>query len=395
MNTDPAKVKPRHIQTACALALSLLCVGAALAQTQSFSATLLKRPGGNDGCGENTFRTQLLDNGDVLGTCSFPALSLQGWLAALAGQGVPEYTSRATVWRSGSSSTPRLLNGPSGQPGSYAVGELADGTVLGYAYGKSPATLSAWKGSTRSNHALPAGYTTWQLDHVSRDGQTQQISLRDNSRFGRAFALVKAGLVTRLPDLPAACGAVNNASGVYTWAVNGSGQMVVLRERVEEDPQTKSKSHLGTLCLWDSGTWQVSPDTPNYRDPVTFDSRSYDLSLQGLNDQGAVLLRQQQAAFTWHPQQGFQALDNRARSLGAAGDVGGGAYPGSYTDTTPAVLWRNGQLIELSKAATAPFGYRLVTVVGTNARGQVLVVAQSTARTLNPANNLLVLLTPR
>jgi hypothetical protein len=379
--------------TACALAFSLLC--AATAQAQSFSATLLQRPSGNDGCRENMFFSQLLDNGDVIGTCGFPALSFQGWLAALSGLGVPEYTSRAVVWRNGSSGTPRLLSGPTDQPGTSAYGELADGTVLGYTFNKERATLSAWKGSTRSTYALPAGYATWQLNQVSRDGQTLLISLLDNSRFGRSFALVKAGVVNRLPDLPAACGAVNNASGVYKWAINRSGQMAVLRDRVEEDLQTKAKSHLGTVCLWDGGTWQVSPDTPNYRDPVTFDSQHYDLRLQGFNDQGEVLMRQQQAAFTWQPQRGYQALDTRVWSLGAAGDSGGGAYPGSYTDTTPAVLWRNGQLIELSKAATAPFGYRLVTVVGTNARGQVLVVAQSTAKTLNPANNRLVLLTPR
>ncbi|MEY4765993.1 MAG: hypothetical protein RI907_2666 [Pseudomonadota bacterium] len=384
----------RSLTLPVALAAAVTLMAPGLAQAQAFSATLLKRPSGNDGCGENMFRTQLTDSGDVVGTCNFPAVSVQGWLAALSGQGVPEYTTRATVWRGGSG-TPRLLNGLAGQAGTYAVGGLADGTVLGYAYGKVPATLSAWKGTTRSNYSLPAGYSGWQLDRVSRDGQTLLIAQADTSRFGRSFALVKGGAVTRLPDLPAGCGAVNNSSGVYTWAINNSAQVVVLRDRTEEDVSIKRRYHVGTVCLWDGSAWQVSPDTPNFFDPVTFDSNGYELSLQGINDRGEVLVRQQQAAFTWHPQQGYTALDRRAWSLGAAGDVGGGTYPGSYTEAGPAVLWRNGQLLELGKVATAPIGYRFINVLGTNARGQVLAVAQSTAKTINPANNLLVLLTPR
>ncbi len=377
---------PHIPRTACALALSLCCAGAA--QAQSFTATLLNRPSGAADCAESLWEPQLGHNGDVVSTCSTPSVSLAGFFGALAGGGGSgqTWTNKATVWRAGSA-TPRSLGGTLSQPQTSATGILADGTVLGYAYSTSGGqTLSAWKTTTRATYALPSGYSGWVLDQVSNAGQVILLRKAELNSFGQSLATVTAGVAKKLPTPPSACGKVGSSSNSFDWRVNDLGQVAVLR--VRSVTQEYGTSNIGTVCLWNGSTWIVSGDTPSFVDPVYFDTDFYGLSLRGLNNQGQVLLNQV-TPLLWEAGAGFKQVERGITAFGAGTDLLG-------SDGSHARLWRNGQPIDLHAASTPVAGYTLVQALGSNAKGQVLVLTQPVQATANSlAQPRLVLLTPR
>lgn len=377
----PSSTLRRALQ---ALVLPLLSTG--LAQAQNFNATLLTRPAGTDTCFEAQGKPVLGPHGEIGTDCNLRTASIFG---------APVSAGRAVVWRGGSA-TGTVLPGTLLQPRTTQMGLLADGTVLGYAYSGNSATLSAWKGSTRSNRSLPAGYSGWELDRISPDGQTQLIFKRnDGSAYGRGFALVKAGVVKLVASPPAACGSLNTTSEKPGWVINNVGQMALSRTQQIYNSANGSIDRPGTLCLWDGAQWQVSARTPNYMHPTAFDADLYDMSLRGLNDQGEVLA-DRQAKFTWHPSRGFNQVDERAWVYTASGELAGGASVTATDFSVKAVLWRNGQAVHLDQLATAPAGYQLSTVLAANARGEVLVLAQATGSApASSLNSRLVLLTPR
>jgi hypothetical protein len=378
-----------HTRTACALAIGLLCATAASAQ--SFTATLLNRPSGATYCHESLLEPLLGDNGDVIATCNSPKVSLAGFFGAIlgGGGGVAETSSKATVWRAGSA-TPRTLAGTLAgtvtQTNTTPVGILADGTVLGYAFNNNGQTLSAWKTTTRANYALPSGYGGWVLDQVAPAGKVILLRQNDLSAFGMGIATVTAGVAKRLPSPPSACGKVGSSGNSFDWVVNDLGQVAVLRMRKVSG--NYSTSNIGTVCLWNGSAWVVSADAPSFVDPVYFDTDFYGMTLQGLNNQGQVLLRQVNP-LQWQAGVGFQQLDKAIDTYGAGSDLLG-------SDGSSAKLWRNGQPIDLNQASTVPAGYTLVRAIGSNARGQVLVITQPVAAASSSLPEpRLVLLTPR
>lgn len=380
---------------AVALALSLLLghFTPASAQAQSYTATLLNRPSGATSCHESQFTARLSDNGDVATTCAVPKVTLASIFGVLAGGGAAGAGSKAVVWRAGNG-TARTLGGTLTQTNTSASGILSDGTVVGYAFNDNNSqALSAWKASTRAAYALPSGYSSWFLGSMSPGGKVQLLQLRDLSPFGMSFALVSNGVAKKLPPPPSACGVLNASFNTHSWAINNVGQMALLRSVYANT--ASSHQNTGTLCLWTGNAWVVSGDTPNYQDPVYFDTNFYDLGLLGLSDSGQVLL-QQVVKFTWAAGSGFQQVDPSTWAYGADGDVLGGASPTATSLGVTARLWRQGQLVELGQLATAPTGYQLSTALATNARGQVLVLAQSTRNAVvTSGDSRLVLLTPR
>ena len=381
--------RSRRLLGVCAL-LGL----AAQAQAQTYTAKLLNQPSGVSFCVYKEAR--LSNNGDVTANCFMPRVTLAGIAAALAGGNGAQSTPRAYAWRNGGSA--QVLSGSLTKPRSYGHGILADGTVLGY-IGTSNGSdeigdLSAWKGSTRSAVALPAGYAApWRVDTVSPGGATRLL-WRNSGPSGMDFATWINGQARTLPGMPAACGVLGTTYNIHRWAVNDAGQVAVLRQ-VQDNPFVSTSNRVvGTICLWDGGRWQVSPPSINYEDPELFDSDFYEMELQGVSPAGRVMVRQGFAAYDWAPGQQAQRLGNLVRAYGANDELLGGDHPSGSQLKAPATIWRNGQALDLSQAATAPSGYYLATALSTNLKGQVLVVAQSTSNVGNTGNRL-VLLTPR
>jgi hypothetical protein len=378
---------PRHA-VALALGLLLSAIAPVQAQAQTFTATLLNRPSGATSCFESLLEPELGDNGDVVATCSTPKVSLAGFFGAIigGGSGIGETASKATVWRAGSAA-PRTLTGTLSQTNTLTVGILSDGTVLGYAFNNSGQTLSAWKTTTRATYALPAGYSAWSLNQVSPGGKVILLRLKDQSSFGMGIATVTNGVAKKLPTPPSACGQVGSSFNSFGWRVNDLGHVVVLRNQHLYENYTSTQ--VGTVCLWNGSGWVVSDPTPNYQDPIRFDTQSYDLLLADFNNSDQVLL-QQVTPFQWQAGTGYQQVDKAIVAYGAGTDVMGG-------DDSTAKLWRNGQLIDLQAASTGvPSGLRLSKAIGSNAKGQVLVLTQPTSATANNVpDTRLVLLTPR
>ncbi len=370
------------------LASSMLLMVTSLAQAQSYTATLLKRPSGADSCSEVREGASFLSvNGDVSTTCTMLNVAFLG--APFLG------TSKATVWRAGSA-TARTLAGTLTLPRTNANGMLSDGTVVGVSYGSgNSAAPSAWKTTTRANYPMPAGYSGWEIDRTSPDGQTVLIRRRnDGSAYGHSFALIKAGVARAVTPPPAACGSLNGGGEHHSWVINNLGHMAIGHSKVIRVPNA-SDDEPGTVCIWDGDTWHVSPRTPNFTFPDGTSADSYELNLQAFSDQGEVLVNRI-VKFTWHATQGFKQVNARARTFTSTGEIAGGAEPTSTDYREKAVLWRNGQPVQLSEVATAPAGYQLSTVLATNPRGQVLVLAQALGDTVaSTLKSRLVLLTPR
>lgn len=382
--------RSRHLLGACTL-LAL----AAQAQAQTYTAKLLNQPSGASFCIYREAR--LSENGDVAANCFMPRVTLAGIAVALAGGNGAQTTPRAVAWRNGGSA--QVLSGSLTKPKSYSNGILADGTVLGYIGSNSLGDdglgdLSAWKGSSRSTLALPAGYTApWRLETVSRGGVTRLL-WRNSGASGMAFATWINGQARTLPTMPSACGVLGTTYNTHTWAVNDAGQVAVLRQ-VQDSPLVSTSNRVvGTICLWDGSRWQVSPPSVNYEDPELFNSDFYEMELQGVSPAGRVMVRQGFAVYDWAPGQTVQALGRLVRGYGAANELIGGDHPSGSQQKAAATIWRNGQALDLNQATTAPAGYYLASVLSTNLKGQVLAVAQSLSTNTNTGNRL-VLLTPR
>lgn len=372
---------------------------AATAQAQTHTATLLARPSGAESCYETSRTVQLAANGDVATRCDVPQPFL-AFLNVLSGTGGPVSSSRTVVWRGGSA-TAKTLAGTSSQPKILLQGALADGAILGTIFNSSSSTLSIWRGTTRSNYALPSGYTTWQLEKTSRDGQTLLISQKDSSRFQLGLALVKGGVVTRLPSPPLACGTWGAANDRHEWTLNSQGQVALLRARKTTNALLGATSTIGKVCLYGSsqggqaGDWLVSEDTPVYHDEYGVDNRSYGMDLLDLSDHAEVLI-DQRGRYSWRPGTGFQQTDPAIVGYGHDGDVLLGSRPTDSAITAEAGVQRNGQTLTLSAFAPAPSGYRYATALGTTARGHILALAVPTSATvISSSAARLVLLQPR
>ncbi|MEY4765994.1 MAG: hypothetical protein RI907_2667 [Pseudomonadota bacterium] len=366
---------------------------ATAAQAQTHTATLLARPSGASSCYETANLVWLAANGDVATRCDFPQ-TFQAFFNALTGAGGPVYSSRSVVWRGGSA-TAKTLSGTTAQPKTQVQGAQADGAILGTIYNSTSSTPSIWRGTTRSNYALPAGYTGWQLERTSRDGQTLLISLKDNSRFQLGMALVKGGVATKLPTPPLACGTYGASAERHQWLLNSQGQVAILRARKVTNALLGYTSTVGKVCLYQSGDWVVSDDTPVYYDEYGVDNRSYGMDLMAFSDSGEVLI-DQRGRYTWQPSVGFKQPDAAVVGYGHGSDVLGGTPPSDSTITAEASVWRNGQALPLTAFAPAPAGYRYTTALGTTAAGHILALAvPSSATVITSGGARLVLLKPR
>jgi hypothetical protein len=267
------------------------------------------------------------------------------------------------------------------------------------------ATLSQWKGSTRSNYALPTAYKSWLAERISRTGTALLLTDTD-VRFAPRFAVVRNGVATTLPPLPSACGNVQQTFETQSWRVNDNGQVAVLFEQNlnYNPPPNYEYSYLHTACLWSGSSWVVSAARKG----------DYAVELLDVNSNGTMLLRQQDSYYLesslpgqpqysdesileWHASGQAQTVDTTGKLKGYGYQDAwiGGSNPRSAYGSKPATLWRNGQPVDLSQLASAPSGYALTSVIATNAKGQVLVVAKSTKANAILDDNRLVLLTPR
>lgn len=384
-----------------------LALAPALSQAQSYTTRLLTQPSGAKFCINQEAR--LSAAGDVNVNCFYPRVTLAGIWVALNGGLAAQSTSKTIVWR-GTATSPTTLSGSLTQPRSYSLGMLPDSTVLGYIGSNSSddyraATLSQWKGSSRSNYNLPTAYKGWLAEQISRTG-TALLLTDSDVRFAPRFAVVRNGVATTLPPLPSACGNVQQVFETQSWRVNDNGQVAVLFEQNVRysSPPIYDYNYIHTACLWNGGSWVVSPARKG----------DYAVELLDVNSTGTMLLRQQdsymletsppgqpeysnETILEWHASGQAQAVDTsgKLKAYGHQDQWIGGSNPSSAYGNKPATLWRNGQPVDVSQLATAPSGYTLASVIATNAKGQLLVVAKSTKTNAILDDNRLVVLTPR
>jgi len=398
--------RPTSIAAATLMAAGLTLMPA-LSQAQSYTTRLLTQPSGAKFCINHEAR--LSAAGDVNVNCFYPRVTLAGIWVALNGGLAGQSTSKTIVWR-GTATSPTTLSGSLTQPRSYSLGMLPDSAVLGYIGSNSnddykAATLSQWKGSSRSTYALPTAYKSWLAEQISRTG-TALLLTDSDVRFAPRFAVIRNGVATTLPPLPSACGNVQQTFETQSWRVNDNGQVAVLFEQNlnYNPPPNFEYSYLHTACLWNGSSWVVSPARKG----------DHAVELLDVNSNGTMLLRQQdsylletsppgqpeysnESILEWHASGQAQTVDTSGKLKGYGHQDAwiGGSNPRSAYGSKPATLWRNGQPVDLSLLASAPSGYALTSVIATNAKGQVLVVAKSTKANAILDDNRLVVLTPR
>ena len=357
-------------------------------QAQSYSARLLSNPSSAKSC---TMReARLSAAGDVSANCFFPRVTLAGIFVAINGGLAGQTTSKAVVWR-GTATSATTLSGSLTQPRSYSLGMLPDSSVLGYIGSNSnddykAATLSQWKGSSRSKYNLPTTYSSWLVEQISRTGSSLLLTDSDTT-FGPRFAVIRNGIATTLPPLPQACGTVRQDFQTQSWRVNDNGQVALLFEQdlSYTPPYNNSEPYVHTACLWTGINWTVSPAR----------STEYAMELLDVSSNGTMMLRQLDNTLEWHAQGQVQTIDSKVRGYGDQDMWLGGSSPNSGQTGAPASLWRNGQQVDLTQISTAPAGYTLGTAIDSNAKGQVLVLAKATKAGATTGDIRLVLLTPR
>lgn len=363
-----------------AAALLLAC-GLAAAQT-SYKAVELKRPigVGVSAC-DHARPVSLGDNGDVAVDCAY----ITGFTfnSSLGFIPIPTSTHKPVVWRSGGS--PVALPLPSGFELKRVVGVDGRGRVLGQigptkisAPSQSQYTLAWWEGGKRTAWMPPIvglGYQ-WVLSEVSPSGKFAAATLGASAT--PRLVVIDGSTVNDLP-LPGVPGRI-----IVDLSVNDRGQIAVHTE----DSAFPNSYAPAQLWVWNGSAWaEVTPTERPF---------SLSMALLNINASGQVLVGDQQYnsatgqstvwRYVWQQGSGASVVSQETSirypepydaMLASNGDV-------VTTDTlnnTPsmgnadqrrAVIYRNGQRIDLNTVAPAVSGYLYDRLLAENGKGQLL-----------------------
>jgi hypothetical protein len=380
-----------------------------MAQAQTYTVKVLPKPSGATTCGWSS-DASLNDLGDVLARCEYPNFNPLIWLLGSLVQqtSAPQIggVSRSVVWRN--SGSVQVLSG------GYGIDFFGDkGLILGIgiAPGTSPSNAT-WRGTIKSTWVAPGLGKGWMppgflaADAISRGGRAVILHKSPQSGYAFSSSPIELGIGLgsedkALPAPPAAC-RMSDERADKSYQINDAGQLAMVSTWVETEATSNGASSQPPTtqriqpCLWDGRSWVEGPSVPTLQ--LSSPYLRYRISTL-LTDAGELRVRmtnvgEDELAYSWKLGGELQPSDARVIYAGANGELLGGSDPGENTPVKPAMVWRNGQAIDLNTLANAPAGTRLTTAISSNTRGQILALI-SPAGTSRPTDRKLVLLTPK
>lgn len=385
-----------HLQGLLALPLLSMAFMAS-AQTAAYAAKELKRPFGYEvsAC-DHALDAHLSDSGDATSVCSyvkgFHFDSVFGLIP------VPNIVFRPVVWRNGGS--PVLPAVASGTEIKAVVGVDGRGRVLGRvapitppkgSYDLTKQTLTWWEGSQRSSWKPPVADLAynWGVSNVTNSGQFAAMS--NHGATGPRVIVVNGSAVRDIALPPG----VGTAPGQQAFLVSSYLRNVVMNDQGQIALLTRPITQGGPVVparawFWSGAQWSEIP------------TGGADLTVQGINASGQVHLTGIPYAngatrllrYLWQDGGSLRLVSDEAygsfsrpQSALANNDdiVGSALLPTASTlpnlGQQRAIVWRNGQLLDLNKLSTPPSGHAYADVLAVNAKGQLVARTISTAVT--------------
>lgn len=365
--------------------LGLWLALAGTTQAQQYTLKTLAQPSGRLGdCFLGAFAA-LDDQGNVRGRCAYwtggfyaTDLPILSWF--------PSSRGRLVVWQANGTRT--LANYPNNASVSVVLGQGANGLTYARLV-KSPEGsftsrvelgVHTFNGSTWAAWVPPSPLTgTWDIAHISSSGTVLARSTGADQP-GR-LAVIVGTQVRQVPPPPSIAEGDRLGLG---WA-NAVGQVVVTTYALDGTKR---------WYWWDGQQW-AQRTLGGLGQGEGFTAALNDLNVQGLalinalDDPQAETGKTPVRYYRWNPATDqVQAVPTFLRHnpqgfLNDAGQIAGENMPdGSPTDQyfkpRRAMVWRNGQPVDLNTLTTVPSGYLLERPLAQNNKGQILVHMSST-----------------
>jgi hypothetical protein len=380
------------------LAMSLLAsVFVAEAQSLAYTAKELKRPTGYgvSAC-DHPMDAALSDNGDVSSLCAYRSGFFFDPSIGFGLIPLPRTAFRPVIWRNGGA--PVLPAMASGTEVKVIVGVDGRGRVLGrvgpipsskVTYDAKRETLNWWEGSQRSSWKSPVldlAYN-WAVSNVTHSGQF--AAMTNSGATGPRVIVVNGSTVRDVP-LPPGVGVSPGQQALLVslyernLVMNDKGQ-IALRTVVIS---TNSANEAPQAWFWNGSQWGQIP------------TGGRSLIVQDINASGVVHLTgmpyidndtrlrrylwQEGGDLSMVSDEAYGSFSRPQSSVADNGDIVGVAVLPTVSSLPNigqqrAVVWRNGQGLDLNSLNTPPSGHTYLSVLAENAKGQLLVRSLNTA----------------